>query len=132
MIYPSNAWSYTVAFLCVSHPVSCHLCTCLCRVKLEVAQANEARKQELDVRERKLHSEIALVAQQQLIHERMIVDLSDAKCENNKLQAEMQVTCSRLGSAMAEKDMLAAKLEAMSDYDGTLFCSTQGGDRAPQ
>lgn len=94
------------------------------RAKLEMAQANEARKQELDDRERKLHSEIALVAQQQLLHERMVVDLSDAKAECDKLQSEMHDTCSRLGSAMTEKDMITAKLEAMNDYDGKVCLFT--------
>jgi hypothetical protein len=88
------------------------------RMRLQIAQENERIKLALDDRERKLQTEMSLVSQQQLIHERLVDDVAKSKSARDQTQAELNNVSRKLGAADSRCETLAAKIEQMNDYEG--------------
>jgi len=87
-------------------------------VRLQIAKENEEQKRLLDERSRNLQSQMALVGQQQLIHDRMVDDVAKAHSARDQSQVELNAANHKLGAAVATVATLTDKLEKMKDYDG--------------
>lgn len=88
--------------------------------KAEMLEQNAETAARLAAREQQLGEELAMVRQQQLIHERLSEDVVVGQREVARARAEMADISNKLGAQTAKAEMLQAKLDGMRDYDAVL------------
>eukprot|EP00035_Acanthoeca_spectabilis_P018316 m.386726 g.386726 ORF g.386726 m.386726 type:complete len:1086 (-) comp16745_c3_seq74:1525-4782(-) len=88
--------------------------------KTELAEESER----LRVQEAKLRDEMALVRQQQQIHDRLVEDVATARSTLDACQAELRSKHEELGAANAECRAYLDRLDRVKDYDVVLRQAT--------
>jgi len=86
--------------------------------RVEWEEAQRARIRNVDDREAKLRDEMALVAQQTAVHQRLLEDVAQARAHADYLNKELGECREAIGSARTENTTLLARVNEMQDYEG--------------